>query len=81
MYDLCIYISIQRTDGMVDRSIFLCNLCNKEYLYCPSSSSLKYHLNAKYLGANMAFQLSTAPDASVQSNLVKPHPTRPSDPN
>ncbi|CAL8236531.1 unnamed protein product [Boreogadus saida] len=39
-------------DGTVDSNTVICNLCSKELSYHGSSSTLKYHLNAKRLEAS-----------------------------
>ncbi|KAG7494933.1 zinc finger BED domain-containing protein 1-like [Solea senegalensis] len=35
-------------NGNLDKTRVVCTLCNAELVYCRSSSSLKYHLNAKH---------------------------------
>ncbi len=39
-------------NGNLDKTKVVCTLCNAELVYCRSSSSLKYHLNAKHPLAN-----------------------------
>ena len=36
-------------NGKFDKTKVVCTLCNAELVYCRSSSSLKYHLNAKHI--------------------------------
>ncbi|XP_034057937.1 zinc finger BED domain-containing protein 1-like [Gymnodraco acuticeps] len=43
----------KRTDGSVDKSTVVCKLCKKEFAYHRSTSSLKYHLNAKHVAASV----------------------------
>ncbi|RXN07812.1 zinc finger BED domain-containing 1-like protein [Labeo rohita] len=43
----------KRMDGSVDKSMVVCKLCNKEFAYHRSTSSLKYHLNAKHIAASV----------------------------
>ncbi|XP_054592038.2 E3 SUMO-protein ligase ZBED1-like [Nothobranchius furzeri] len=40
-------------NGNLDKTKVVCTLCNAEFVYCRSSSSLKYHLNAKHPLANL----------------------------
>lgn len=54
----------KRPDGTVDRSTVLCNSCSKWFSYHGSTSSLKYHLNAKHLAASSVLA-SSAADAKV----------------
>ena len=39
-------------NGNLDKTKVVCTLCYAELVYCRSSSSLKYHLNAKHPLAN-----------------------------
>ncbi|XP_060792592.1 E3 SUMO-protein ligase ZBED1-like [Neoarius graeffei] len=41
-------------NGDIDKTKVVCTLCNAELVYCRSSTSLKYHLNAKHPLANAA---------------------------
>ena len=52
-------------DGTVDRNTVICNLCSKEFSYHRSSSTLKYHLNAKRLVASSQVRAATAPEAGA----------------
>ena len=45
-------------DGSVDKSKVKCNLCQTEFNYHRSTSSLSYHLHAKHPGATGAAQPS-----------------------
>ena len=60
----------KRTDGSVDKSMVVCKLCNKEFAYHRSTSSLKYHLNAKHLAASV----DVSPTPSTRTH-TQPHPT------
>uniref|UniRef100_A0A1A8BSK1 BED-type domain-containing protein n=1 Tax=Nothobranchius kadleci TaxID=1051664 RepID=A0A1A8BSK1_NOTKA len=40
-------------NGNLDKTKVVCTLCNAEFVYCRSSSGLKYHLNAKHPLANL----------------------------
>ena len=53
-------------DGTVDSNTVICNLCSKELSYHRSSSTLKYHLNAKRLVAS-SHAAATAPEAGASS--------------
>lgn len=58
----------ERPDGTVDSNAILCNLCSKEFSYHRSTSSLKYHLNAKHLAQTSSeVRPSTTPDATVSN--------------
>ena len=48
----------KRRDGSVDKSMVVCTLCNKEFAYHRSTSSLKYHLNAKHIAASVDVNVS-----------------------
>nr|XP_055048150.1 E3 SUMO-protein ligase ZBED1-like [Misgurnus anguillicaudatus] len=48
------------SNGDIDKTKVLCVLCNKEFAYHRSSSSMKYHLNSKHIVSSAA---STTPDA------------------
>lgn len=39
-------------NGSVNKRMVVCNLCKKEFAYHRSTSSLKYHLNAKHIAAS-----------------------------
>ncbi|XP_076869230.1 uncharacterized protein LOC143519541 [Brachyhypopomus gauderio] len=39
-------------DGSTNKSVVICTLCRKEFAYHRSTSTLRYHLNAKHVGAN-----------------------------
>ena len=54
-------------DGTVDSNTVICNLCSKEFSYHRSSSTLKYHLNAKRLVASSQVRAATAPEAGASS--------------
>ncbi|XP_076126400.1 uncharacterized protein LOC143106093 isoform X2 [Alosa pseudoharengus] len=62
-------------DGTVDRSIVLCKICNKEFSYHRSSSSLKYHLKAKHLGANLEVTETVNAQQNTCIEEEKPHTT------
>nr|XP_020459091.1 multifunctional protein ADE2-like isoform X2 [Monopterus albus] len=47
-------------------SVVLCSFCNKEFSYHRSTSSLKYHLNAKHSAASPVVRASTTPHARSQ---------------
>lgn len=60
----------KHADGAVDKSVVLCSFCHKEFSYHRSTSSLKYHLNAKhakYVAVSPGVRASTAPDAGASS--------------
>uniref|UniRef100_A0A1A8DLX9 BED-type domain-containing protein n=1 Tax=Nothobranchius kadleci TaxID=1051664 RepID=A0A1A8DLX9_NOTKA len=40
-------------NGNLDKTKVVCTLCNSEFVYCRSSSGLKYHLHAKHPLANL----------------------------
>ncbi|XP_028320032.1 uncharacterized protein LOC114474158 [Gouania willdenowi] len=42
----------KRPDGSVDKSVVLCKVCEKEFAYHRSISSLRYHLKAKHAAAS-----------------------------
>ncbi len=42
----------QLPGGNLDKSTVVCKLCKKEFAYHRSSSSLRYHLNAKHVAAS-----------------------------
>lgn len=41
------------SDGSLDKSIVVCIFCGKEFAYHRSTSSLRYHLNAKHFAASI----------------------------
>lgn len=41
------------SDGSLDKSIVVCMFCDKEFAYHGSTSSLRYHLNAKHFAASL----------------------------
>ena len=45
------FVFKQLPNGDLDKTIVICTLCKAELKYCRSTSSLKYHLNAKHTGA------------------------------
>lgn len=45
-------------DGSIDKSMVVCKLCNKEFAYHRSTSSLKYHLNAKHIAVSVDVSLT-----------------------
>ncbi|GAA6088111.1 E3 SUMO-protein ligase ZBED1-like [Tachysurus ichikawai] len=49
------------SNGATDKTKVLCVLCNKEFAYHRSSSSMKYHLNSKHIASSA---VSTTPDAA-----------------
>ncbi len=51
-------------NGNLDKTKVVCTLCNAELVYCRSSSSLKYHLNAKH-------PLANAEDAGPSTDVVQ----------
>lgn len=51
--------------GDLDKNKVVCTLCKAEFAYCRSSTSLKYHLNAKHPGANVE-------DAKPSTSTVAP---------
>ncbi|XP_038131378.1 uncharacterized protein LOC119776833 [Cyprinodon tularosa] len=55
-------------EGRVDKSAVICKLCNKEFAYHRSVSSLKYHLNAKHVAASLA---DTSVEASPTGRKTK----------
>lgn len=58
-------------DGTVDKSVVICRFCRKEFSYHRSSSSLKYHLNAKHFAES---QQLPAPAALHPSASSEPPP-------
>ncbi|XP_062404311.1 uncharacterized protein LOC134094702 isoform X2 [Sardina pilchardus] len=62
-------------DGTVDRNIVLCNFCNKEFSYHRSSSSLKYHLNAKHSGAKLEVMETLNGQQNASSEEENPQTT------
>jgi hypothetical protein len=57
----------QLPNGTVDKSIVICTICSKEFSYHRSSSSLKYHLNAKHLVASSQVRAASDPEAGASS--------------
>ena len=55
-------------EGRVDKSTVICKLCNKEFAYHRSVSSLKYHLNAKHVAASL---VDTSVEASATGRKTK----------
>ena len=55
----------KRTDGSIDKSMVVCKLCNKEFAYHRSTSSLKYHLNAKHIAASVDASVVASVDVSL----------------
>ena len=66
----------QLPDGTVNRNTVICSLCSKECSYHQSSSTLKYHLNAKHLVACWQVGAATAPKMVLAASLRKTHSTR-----
>lgn len=56
----------KRPDGSVDKNKVICNVCSKEFAYHRSSSTLKYHINAKHPGVNV--NLEARPSTSRDTN-------------
>ncbi|XP_015463706.3 E3 SUMO-protein ligase ZBED1 [Astyanax mexicanus] len=54
-------------DGTVNKSTVLCVFCNKEFSFHRSTSSLKYHLNAKHFIVKQEVQDYTAHYATANS--------------
>ena len=65
-----------KTDGSVDKSMVVCKLCKKEFAYHRSTSSLKYHLNAKHIAASVEASVDVSPTPSTRTYTPNPHLTR-----
>ncbi|XP_029997841.1 uncharacterized protein LOC115424613 isoform X2 [Sphaeramia orbicularis] len=61
-------------DGSVDRRVVLCGFCRKPFSYHRSTSSLKYHLNAKHSAAWTKFQLHANYPPATASTEVRVGP-------
>ena len=59
----------QLPDGTVGRNTVICNLCSKEFSYHRSSSTLRYHLNAKHLVASSQHELPQRDGNVINLNL------------
>ena len=68
----------KRTDGSVNKSTVVCKLCKKEFAYHRSTSSLKYHLNAKHIAASVEASVDVSPTRSTRTHtqfaLIKQWP-------
>ena len=62
----------KRTDGSVDKSTVVCKLCKKEFAYHRSTSSLKYHLNAKHIAASVEASVDVSPTPSTRRTHTQP---------
>ncbi|KAI7804172.1 putative BTB/POZ domain-containing protein KCTD1-like [Triplophysa rosa] len=50
---VCGNFSLKKLPGVnLDKSTVVCKLCKKEFAYHQSTSSLRYHLNAKHVAAS-----------------------------
>ncbi len=58
------FIFKKLSNGNLDKTKVVYTLCNAELVYCRSSSSLKYHLNAKH-------PLTNAEDAGPSTDVVQ----------
>ena len=60
----------KRTDGSIDKSTVVCKLCKKEFAYHLSISSLRYHLNAKYIAASVSVgaSMDVSPTPSTRTH-------------
>ena len=62
-------------NGNLDKTKVVCTVCNAELVYCRSSSSLKYHLNAKHpldAGPSTNVAQSRRPTTLFECNRGKP---------
>lgn len=57
----------KRPDGSVDKNKVICNVYSKEFAYHRSSSTLKYHINAKHPGVHPEVRPSTSRDTNSSS--------------
>ncbi|KAK0149428.1 hypothetical protein N1851_009849 [Merluccius polli] len=70
----------KRTDGSVNKSMVVCKLCNKEFAYHCSTSSLKYRVairlalgrTVRFFNALSGVRRSIKPDAYLSSFLRQP---------
>ncbi len=63
----------KRMDGSVDKSTVVCKLCNKKFAYHRSTSSLKYHLNAKHVAASVEANVGVSPTPSGTRTRTQPN--------